>query len=274
MKNEFIRQLADWEKDLRSLKKEISALKVETVNKVSHRNLAIKVADNWVEKLRSPLEHRFNLPKETISQTSDLIKQLHILSRPSNHKSSYLKVLTPLISKFKDKFTLPVQQTNLSIEKVLDLRNLIVESDNPEESEYLEEAIMCAEQGFIRASLVMGWCAAIDRIQKKIESTGFSKFNDASIIMKNKGGQFKRWNKEYKLKTLTDLQDGVFDKDLLVVLVGLDLLDSNQYKRMLVNYGYRCDCAHPSSAPIEEEHLIAYYKDLKEIIFSNNDFSV
>ena len=135
------------------------------------------------------------------------MKQLYVLSRPNNRKSSHLKTINVSLRKFDDRFILPLKQRTFEIESVLDLRNLVPNLPNPEESDYLKEAIECAESGFRRAAIVMGWCATIDKIQKQILKIGLDKFNNASSEIKNrKSGKFKNWNKEFSIATLGELQ--------------------------------------------------------------------
>ncbi len=72
------------------------------------------------------------------------MKHLHVLSRPNNLQTSYLKTLDSVLDKFKDKFVLPIQQTSMAVESVFDLQKLVKGLTNPDESNYLQEAIDCA----------------------------------------------------------------------------------------------------------------------------------
>jgi hypothetical protein len=115
----------------------------------------------------------------------------------------------------------------------------------------------------------MGWCAAIDKIQKKILLLGLGQFNKASTNLKNQtSGKFKNWNKEFNVTSLSELQT-VFDTDLLVVLEGMQLLDGNQAERLRTCFQYRNHSAHPGEAPIQDAHLIAFFTDITEIVLKN-----
>jgi hypothetical protein len=272
LKSEILARLSEFQAGLKSLKKEINALTTERVSRKSLRDQADALATVWVEDLRSPLEHQFGLPEELIKQTSASMKQLHRLSRPNNLKSSYLKVLNAVLRGYQDRFVLPIKQTTTVIESVFDLQKLVAGLSDAEESDYLREAIDCANAGFHRAAIVLGWCAAVDRMQKKVMASGFDKFNAASTVMKNQGsGKFKRWNKEFVVTTLGELQQ-VFDSDLIHVLEGLSLLDSNQAQRLETCFQYRNHSAHPGQAPIGETHLVTFFTDATEIVLSNPAF--
>lgn len=144
---------------------------------------------------------------------------------------------------------------------------------NPEESDYLKEAVECAEAGHKRAAIVLGWCALVDKLQKQILRMGLDKFNAASNKVKNQtSGKFKNWNKQFSVTTLSELQT-VFDTDLLVVLEGMNLIDGNQAERLRTCFQYRNHSAHPGEAPIEDAHVVAFFTDINAIVLQNPTFN-
>lgn len=273
MKAEFIDKLRDYKTSIASLKKEVRELTTEQVSRKNMRDEADEIASQWVEEIRSPLEHKYKIDKKIIETTSEQMKKLHVLSRPNNLKSSYTRCLNAILKNYDDKFILPLQQEGGEISNIPELRKLIPNTNDAELSEYVAEAVECAEAGHYKASIVMGWCAAIDIIQKKILALGFNAFNTASTRVKNQTtGKFKRWNKEFNISTLSELQT-VFDTDLMVVLEGISLLDGNQAQRLESCFQYRNHSAHPGEAPIEPAHVISFFTDITKIIILNPDFS-
>ena len=273
MKQETIEKLEAFRDRLRNLKREVAKVPGKTINRVALRTESDAIATFWVEELRSPLEHKFELPGTTIQDMAESMKQLHVLSRPSNLKSSYTKTINSALSKFDDKFILPIKQAAVEVESLLDLQKLVPGLPDPEESDYLREAVDCANSGFRRAAVVMGWCAAIDKVQKKILAIGLDQFNKTSIQIKSKTkGKYKNWNKEFSISTLAELQ-AVFDTDLIVVLEVMGLLDGNQADRLRTCFQYRNQSAHPGLAPIEDPHLVAFFTDINAMIFQNPKFS-
>lgn len=273
MKEEILLHLQQFKSELTRLRKELNSLQSLTVSRNAIRQLADKIATDWVEELRSPLEHKIKLPTNVIQETSEQMKRLHVLSRPNNLKSSYLETINGVLAKFDDKFILPIKQTSLNIESAFDLQKIIPTLSDPSESDYLQEAIDCANAGYTRAAIVLGWCAAIDKIQKKILGIGFDKFNAASLDAKARTtGVFKIWNKGVQANNLSELQS-IFDKDLIIVLEAMGLLNGNQADRLRVCFQYRNQSAHPGDAPIEEPHLVAFFTDINSIVLQNPNFS-
>jgi hypothetical protein len=202
------------------------------------------------------------------------MKRLHVLSRPNNRKSSYVQTLTGALKGFEDQLLLPIQQASFTETVTFSLGTLIPGLTDQAETEYMSEAIDAANAGFNRAAIVLGWCAAIDRIQRKILALGFSSFNAASAAIKAQtSGKFKRWNKEFSITTLSELQT-VFDTDLVVVLEGMQLIDGNQADRLEVCFQYRNHSAHPGQAPIGQPHTVAFFTDIAEIILTNPKLAI
>lgn len=273
MKESTIQILEIFRDDLRDLKREVSKVDRKQISRIGIRNRADELATRWVEELRSPLEHKFKLPNEEIHNMAEQMKQLHVLSRPNNQKSSYLKTINGALRKFDDRFILPLKQSTFEVESVLDLRKLIPGLSDPEESDYLKEAIECAESGFRRAAIVVGWCATIDKIQKQILKLGFDKLNKASSEIKNqKSGKFKNWNKEFSISTLGELQ-AIFDTDLIIIIGWLGLIDGNQADRLRTCFQYRNHSAHPGQAPIKDANVVAFFSDITAIVLENPSFA-
>lgn len=273
MKEETLIRLDEFEKALRRFKAALLKNKFERINKKEFIDEANRLASIWVEELRSPLEHRFKISSEVILSVSEQVKRLYRLARPNNLKKSYVETLEQILYKFKDRLVLPIQEFSEKIDTVNDLEKLLPSIKNHEESGYLKEAINCAEQGFFRASIVLGWCAAVSRIQTKIINFGFDKFNTTSRAVKAQTkGKNKNWKKEFSITSIAELQE-IFDKDLIVIIEAMSLIDGNESLRLSTCFEYRNQCAHPSQAPIEIPHLIVFFTDILTIVINNPKFN-
>lgn len=274
MKSEFLEELRGFKKRLNALKREVAALTTDAVSKKGIRTEANDLADLWVEMIRSPLEHKFKLDKQLITETAEHFKRLHVLSRPNNLKSSYLDCLNSILADFDNRFILPIQQSGGEPESVVQLHKLIPLLKDAHQSDYLKEAIECAEANHSKAAIVMGWCAAIDRIQQKVMALGLAQFNSTSTAVKNQtSGKYKRWNKEFKISTEAELQ-AVFDTDLIVVVENIGLLDGNESARLEICFTYRNQSAHPGKAPVDPPHVVAFFTDIVKIVLANPKFDL
>jgi hypothetical protein len=272
-KVELLDSLSAVESRLRKLRSAVKKLTVKQVGRKDLRDEADAIATAWVEELRSPLEHRFKLPTETITGYAEEFKQLHVLSRPNNQVTSWTKCLNKLLKNWKNDLVLPLQQMP-GVTQNDQLHTLVERIPAEDVSEYLDEAVKCAEAGYMRAATVLAWSAGIDRIQKKVMELGLDKFNAASKKLKAQDkGRFKRFNAEYKVTTLNELQE-VFDNNLLWVLEGMGLIDANQGNRLHSMFDYRNQSAHPGEAPIGEVHFIALFSDVVDIVLDNPTFAL
>jgi hypothetical protein len=142
------------------------------------------------------------------------------------------------------------------------------------ERSFMDEAVVCINHGASRAAIVLGWCAAIYRMRKKIEAIGFPAFNAASTHLKNQtSGKYKRWNKEFAITAFGELQTTVFDTDLIIVIEGMGLIDGTQAQRLETCFEYRCHSAHPGDAPISDPHVVVFFNDVVEIVLANPKFA-
>lgn len=141
-----------------------------------------------------------------------------------------------------------------------------------DERKFLEEAIGCAIHGFNKASIVLAWSAAVNRMHKVIEKLGFKRFNEKLFEKQPKDN---RLEKIPKIDSLNDLKLHVKDHQLLLMLMYLDLIDLQQENK-LYNFclSLRNNCAHPGKEKVTDENLIAFYSNLKEIIFDNEKFKI
>jgi hypothetical protein len=214
------------------------------------------------------------IPPETIETYSAFFTALLKLSRPNNHKQRYIETLTAILKKFHDQLVLPIQTEPKLAKEVSLLAKMLAGLASAEEDAYLKEAIACAGHGYLRASAVFGWCAAIDRIHRAIERIGFAKFNATSQQMAAAtSGRFKRFNSAEKINSISELRE-VFDSNILWILEGMQLIDGNQHTRLRSCFELRCQSGHPGDAPVTEYNLLSFFSDLNEIVLRNPKFTI
>ena len=270
----MINTLREIHAEIRALRKDVNAEKANTIAKKSLRERAEALGTRWFSEVSEPLLNNYGFSADLVEPYSQSFARLIKISAPNNLKKSYLDTLGALASSFRDDLLIPVQKHPKSSSDVSLLAGLLQGLPDPNENEYLQEAVNCARDHYYRAAVVLGWCAAIDRIHRTIEKIGFGQFNATSASMASQTkGRFKRFNSPQNVGSVSELRE-VFDTIILWILEGMQLIDSNQQTRLRSCFDLRCQCAHPGDAPLTEYNLLSYFSDLNEIIFKNATFQV
>lgn len=275
MKDSFLNLLEEIETSIKSLKGFIKFNKGEFISKKAITDLSKDTSRKWFEEVEPSLKTIFSIDDQIIQRYHGYFDKLLKLSLASkSRKSSYSLLIESLLTNFKSDLIAPVVKCSPRITRFSSLF-FILEHVTEKEGEYLEEAIKCANLGFLRASVILGWCAAISRIHDSVEKMGFETFNKKSEEMKEKkDGRFKRFGKSFKVYSNSELSSQVFDNDLLWVIEYMGLIDSNQHDRLSLCFTMRNNSAHPGDAPITEPNVHSFYSDLDEIIFNNEKFKI
>ena len=259
---------------LKALRKDIKAEKVKRIAKKDLRDRAEQLGIQWFRELNNHIAQQFDIRQDILEKYSEGFNKLIALSSSNKSKNIYLEVLDSLTKPFQSELILTAQKGSSSTVSLNLLHKILGNLPDQGENEYLAEAIGCAQRGFFRAAVVLGWCATIDRIHKRIEDVGFIKFNMTSAQMTNqKKGRFKRFNSLQNINSLSELRE-VFDTVVLWIIEGIGMIDSNQHTRLKSCFDMRCQCAHPGEAPVTEYNLMSFFSDINEIVFQNPMFNV
>lgn len=279
MKQEYIEDLKAYFSKLKKLYKTISALNTVQITNEELRKSANDIAEEWFYKYSPNLED-YGIAESIVQKYDCAFKQILKLSNTSSRRTSYIKQLELIDKSFTDEIIIYLQTAAFKIKSFemsgldKEIEELLDKIDNAEENEYLKEAIGCWEHDFLKASVVLAWCAAIDRIHKSIEKVGFTKFNQATQMMKAQtSGRFKKYTKEYNVNSVSELRM-VFDSDVLLVLEGMGMIDTNQRARLHSCFEMRCHSGHPGDAPITKYNVLALFSDIIEVVFTNPQFSI
>jgi len=258
--------------ELKALRKALKAGSSDRVSKKGLRELANELGTRWHKNI-SP-ELRKAMSKEIMERYDAAFTRLIRLSAPNNLRTSYMQTLGEIIPPFREDLIIPSEQGNLLSAPPSAFDCFFAGLSNPEESDYMREAIACARAGHLRAAAVLGWSAAVDRVHRKIEAIGFRHFNVASAQMASQqSGRYKRFNQTQNVNSISEIRE-VFDNIVLWVIEGMGLIDSNQHTRLRSCFDMRCQSAHPGDAPITQFNLLSFFSDLEQIIFVNPKFAL
>jgi len=181
-------------------------------------------------------------------------------------------VLDGLTKRWRDELILPIQTGVLPKRSLL--AGLLADLADPDETAYLREATTAATHHLYRAAAVLGWCAAIDRIHRRIDEIGFSAFNVTSARMASETkGRYKKFSSTQNVHSLAELRE-TFDTVILWIIEGMGLIDTNEHARLRGCFELRSQSAHPGDAPITEYNLLSFFSDINEIVLKNERFAV
>ena len=257
---------------IKALRKSLKAEAGKTVNKLALRTEAKALGGEWHKDFAPKLKH--SLASDALENYSTQFTQLIRISGPNNLVSSYLAAVELIIKPFNNELLIPSQQGSLGTAAASSVDAFFASLSNADESDYLAEAIACAQHAHLRAAVVLGWSAAVDRIQRVLEHKGLEKFNDmASQMAASTSGRYKRFKKIDPVTNIAELQE-IFDRPLLWVIEGMGLIDTNEHTRLGSCFDMRCHGAHPGNAPITSYNLMSFFSDLDQIIFMNPKFKV
>lgn len=266
-------QLKIFHEELKALRRDLKAETKRAVAKKALRERAETLGSRWFGDL-SPGLSQLGFSAEILERYSAACARLIKLSAPNNLKKSYLEALDSLVKPMRDELILPIQSGAVSGAATSPFNDFVSSLEGAEESAYFQESLDCAKSGYLRAAAVLGWCAAIDRIHRKIEADGFSKFNVTSAQMASqKKGRYKRFNQTQNVTSISELRE-VFDTTILWIIEGMGLIDSNQHTRLRSCFEMRCHSAHPGEAPITEYNLLSFFSDLHQIVLENPSFEL
>lgn len=265
--------------EVKTAAKHLSAASSSNVNNQEERVQYEQLAEKWFSDFAKVLPS-YGISLEILEKYSNAFKVILKLSSGKNRRESFKKQFSMIISSFNDDIIIflqteaeePVVENHAEFEK--EANELLLKIPDKDENAYLKEALGCWQSGFLKGATVLLWCAAIDRIHSVIEQIGFEKFNRMSSQMKAQTtGKFKHFNKEYQIQSVSDLRI-VFDRDILQIIEGMQLIDSNERTRLASCFDMRCHSGHPGDAPITKYNVLSCFSDIVEIILANPKFSI
>jgi hypothetical protein len=222
----LVEALKGFDAELKDLRTSIKSETANQIGKKSLREKAEELGTRWFSQLSPQLQVSSTLNQSKVSDYGNHFQDLITISGPGNSKARYLSVLADCIRTFRQDFILPLQ--TVAATPASQLQKLLSDVKSPVHSDYLQEAISCASQGYYRAAAVLGWCAAIDQIHHAVEKIGFAKFNVTSSMMASQTkGRFKKFNQVQNVSSISELRE-VFDNIILWVLEGMQL-DQSTY---------------------------------------------
>jgi len=270
-KDDLVKNLEDIEKSVKTIRTKVKKIKTSHTSNSEIQQLAKNASTCWYNA-KSELPS-YGIQEVTITSYEKQFHRLTTLSGGNSRVKSYLDAIGKIILNLKKEIILPVISTSTKTSGIKSLDE-ILKFVTPVEKEYLEESKKCENIDCDRASVILGWCAAVYRMHKTIEKDGFANYNQATTKMKNtKKGIYKDFNNERTIQTIGELQR-IPDSEILKVLEFNGFLDATMYKTLDGCLGRRNNAGHPGDAVISKPNLESFFIDLKTNIFVNAKFKI
>ena len=267
----LIDNLHSIEVDLKNIRTALKKTKVTSRPNVSIKEKCENISMLWFNQIKPNLSN-FQIKKNILEHYDKQFNELLRRSISTSRIKTYLPLISLILLNFKNDLTVQEMKSSSLIKEFNYLDN-ILDDVSEKEQEYFAEARNCVRHDCFRAAVVLGWSAAIFRMQNIVEKKGFDEFNKKSKEMKAiSEGRYKRFSKSFNIHNLSELQSTVFDNDLLWILEYWGLIDSNQRDRLGICAMMRNNAGHPGHATISYENLLSFYSDLRNYIFNNENF--
>ncbi len=275
---EIVEELKKFLSDIATAKKAISRISnsSDVVNAKELREQIDSFCNHWFTAIKPKLvtKYGFSDNDDVIKKRNEALSHLiQLSSTHGNKKTAYLKDIKILLNKAQLDLINPLKTRGASTSAIDSVFDSVINSiSDSDQSEYLKEAINCAKNGYLKAAVVLGWCACIDHIHNKIDEVGYPKFNITSAhLASQKTGRFKRFNSPQNISSLSELRE-VFDRDILIIIEGMQFIDSNQGARLRSCFEMRNHSGHPGEAPITPFNVVSFFSDIIEIVLINEKF--
>ena len=137
------------------------------------------------------------------------------------------------------------------------LRNCLSLISEPSTAKFVEEAVECFEHGFYRSAAILSWVGAVAVLQDHVKSNHWDAFQDATKQ------DIRRWS----ARDVSDLIH-MKERDLLVVLVRISVLDKNTEKQLRKCLDLRNSCSHPNSFEVGHLLVASHMETLIQNVFT------
>lgn len=273
-KTTSVEELKAFRNELSSLQ---SACQAVTGTQIQARATLMQLeilATRWFEHVEPTLRRSFGIEEATTSPYRDRFGKLLELSATRPSRQLVTTILQRSLRDFHAELIVPVQKFSELEAKYPSLDQVLVHASGTE-AEYLQEAVDCARLGKLRAAIILGWAAAVDRLHRYVQTAGFDQFNNASTQMAAiTTGRYRKFNKKFDVHNLAELRMSVFDGDLLWILEFMGAIDGNQHEKLGICFTMRNTSAHPGEAAATPENVLSFFSDLDALVLANPKFTI
>jgi len=243
----------------------------KVISRKGLRAQSTAISKRWLQHLSPRIRATGRVDDSTLNQLDSSFEKVLSLSSSNNRKNSYLKLLRSAAQSIQQSVLVPLIKTapTTSLFEGVAVK-VLTQQLSTEQRQYIEEAFTAARAGCFKASTVVTWCAAIDKLRSFVLVQGLDVYSHTSATLKQNGtGFYKHFKNEVSISTENELQE-IFDRNLIIVISAINnALDVNQAKALLGLFDRRNASAHPSATVVDELAFTSYLSELNNLVFAN-----
>jgi hypothetical protein len=142
------------------------------------------------------------------------------------------------------------------------LQRTIAKVTDPQRRDFLAEAISCLEVGARRATVVLGWIAALDHLYDFVLQHHLPAFNTA---LSNQPGRLSK----LRIGKKDDFGE-MKDSEFITVCRSAGAITNDVRKLLDEKLGFRNSCAHPSSIAVGDSKVLSFVEDLVDNVIAKH----
>ena len=166
-KKNLIDNLHSIEVDLKNIRAVLKKAKAALRPNISIKKKCKTVSILWFKEIKPNLSN-FQIEKNILEYYDKQFNELLKRSTSESRTKTYLPIVSSILSNFKNDLTLQEMKLSIPI-KEFNRLDYILDEVSEKEREYFAEALDCAHHNCFRAAIVLGWSAAIFRMQNIVE---------------------------------------------------------------------------------------------------------
>jgi len=260
MNNKEIQKFYD---DIKSLRDTVEKHESKTIAFISFKEKVKAIFIEWETEMKQTIEF---VKLESAKKLDGFLEKIYEESKKRQSSTSFLKEnLNEVENILFREIIIPLKSKKFFISP--DFQKYVNQVRDPDEKDFLNEAVLCVSINANRSVVIMAWIATMYNIYKKIESGGFNNFNR---LYKRR---FLITNPNKKVKTVRKVDDLNYypDTEVLFICEDLGIIDRNQRGILGDCLKLRNMCAHPGKYKPKEKEVLLFLERITDIILSKYD---
>lgn len=248
--------------ELKNFKDEIEKRRSKTVADQAFKNKSKAIFVDWKANVKPRLDQINWISNK---HRRDIDQNLRLLFEESQKRVARTYIILDLLIKTNDVFFHHIiipSKTKGALPVPLEFQKYVGMVSDADEKDYLQEAVDCIRAKAHRASVVIGWIAAMWNLQRKIESQGFKLFNRcySNRYLKNTPSK--------KAKRVKRIEDFEYypDSEILWITEDMGILDRSERRILEKCLELRNICAHPGKFKPKDKEVLVFFERITSVL--------